>query len=100
MSLRFNMQPSAVILAQVVTRKDQRASGMLLFAGTIQVRRVADHRLDLFLAVTKVVIRNQRYDHTAFVPTGKLERIAPVIKFTLFAPAHAVPPLPFVCLVP
>ena len=82
------------ILSQHVRSKGQRAARVFLFARTEQVGRKADLCLHLLLAITVVVVRDQRDHHAARIPARYLERAAAVIGFVFVGPAHSVAPLP------
>src|ERR1700693_5859190 len=63
---------------------------MLFLTESIQVRSVADLGFDLLLAITEVVVGNDRDNHSAFIAAGQLESQAVIIEFSLVVPAHAV----------
>ena len=86
--------------AQIPAREDQRATGVLLLAVAEEIRRVTELRFHLFFAVTIIIIRDNRHNHARLVPAGDLKRPAVIVEFILFAPAHAVPPLPLRRLLP
>ena len=100
MAQRLDVDIAAEFLAQVVAGKHQRAAGVLLLAQAEQVRRVADLRLDLLLAVAEIVVGDDRDDDAGLVAAGELERLAVVVKFPFVLPAHAVAALAFGGLVP
>ena len=63
---------------------------MFLLRKTKEVGRKSDLRLDLFFAVTKIVVCNHR-DHTAlFIAAGELEGAAIIVELILILPAHAI----------
>ena len=86
----LDVNVAAEFLAEVVARKDQRAARVFLLAQTEQIGRVTDLRLDLFLAVTEIIVGDDGDDDAGFVAAGQLERAAVVVQFVLFFPAHAV----------
>ena len=63
---------------------------MLFLGQTEQVGRVADLGLDLFLAITEVVVGNQRHDHPALVACADLEGVAVVVQLRVALVAHPV----------
>ena len=74
-------------LARVVAGNAIAAADLLYAAE--QVRRVADLRLDLLLAVAESSCRHDRDDHAALVAGARLEGGA-VVALVLLRPAHAV----------
>ena len=71
------------------------AAGVFLLRKTKEVGRKSDLRLDLFFAVTKIVVRNHR-DHTAlFIAASELEGAAIIVELIRILPAHAVTHLSF-----
>src|SRR5580692_10275129 len=91
----LDVNVAAELLAEIVTRKNQRAAGVLLFAIAVKIRRETDLRLDLFLAVTEIIVGDERDDYARFVTAGELERAAVVVNFTFTFPAHPVAALAF-----
>ena len=79
-----------VLLAEVVAREHQRATGVLLLCVAEQVRRVADLGLDFLLAVAEVVVGDHGDDHATGVAGAGLERLAAVVELVRLRPAHAV----------
>src|SRR5664279_5388164 len=100
MAHAFDVDITAEFLAQVISGENQRATRVFLLAQAVKVRRVADLRLDLLFAITKIIVRDDRYNHAGLVAAGELERLAVVVKFPLVLPAHAVAALAFGGLVP
>ena len=80
----------AVFLTVVAARKRQCTTGMFLFGHAEQVGRVTQLRLDFFLAVTEIVIRQHGHDHAALVARRQLECLAIIVQFIGGFPAHAV----------
>ena len=77
-------------VAQHVRGIGDSAAGVFLLASARQVRRVADMAFDLFLAITVIVVGNNRDDDPAAVAAHNFERPAIVVQFFLVAPAHAI----------
>jgi hypothetical protein len=59
-ALPFDVGIAAEFLAEIVAGEDQRAAGVFLFAQAEKIRRVADLGLDLLLAVTEIVVGDER----------------------------------------
>src|SRR5262249_45188901 len=95
-----HMQVPTELLAQIIAGKNERASGVLFFAKTKEVCRVADLSFDLLLAITEIVISDQRDHNAAFVTTSHLEGEAVVVPFIRVTPAHAISPMALGGLVP
>src|SRR5688572_15947853 len=89
----------AVLRAQAPAWKRQRAAGVLLLDVAVEVRGVADLRLHFLLAITVVIVRDERDDHARRGAARELEGRAVVVLFSRVAPAHAVAPLALCCLV-
>ena len=84
------MEVAAEFLAQVVTRVHQRPAGVLFLAQAKQIRRIADLRFDLLLAIAKIVVRDDGHHHPAVIAAGELERAAVVVQVAGLLPAHSV----------
>ena len=68
---------------------------MLFLRKSKKVRRIADLGFDLFLAITEIVIGDDRDNHSAFIAACHFESHAIVVKFLLVFPAHPVAALAF-----
>ena len=79
MAQRRDVDVAAEFLAQIVTRKYQRAAGVFLLAQAEQIRRIADLRLHLFFAIAVIIVRDDGHDHAGFVAAGELEGPAVVV---------------------
>ena len=88
------------LLGQVVARKNERASRMLLLRIAEEVGRHAELRFDLLFAIAEVVVGNDRHHHTTLVTCRDLEGRAIVVDFVRRLPAHPVAPLTLGCFVP
>ncbi len=84
--------------AQVVAGVHLCATGMLLLGKPEQVRRKTDLGFHFFLAVTKIVVGDDRDHTTVFIAAGELEGTTVIVEFIRILPAHAVAHLPFVGL--
>ena len=82
------------LLPEIVAGKGNRATGMLLLRVTQQVGGETYLGLHLLLAVTEIIVGDQRDHHPGGVPASHLESTTVVIPFLLRLPAHAVPFLP------
>ena len=93
--LRQHGAAGVELLAQHVGGKGERAAGMLFLAHAEEIRRVADLRLDLFLAIAVIVVGEDRHHDAAMVARRELEGRAAVVDLVFVTPAHAVAALPF-----
>ena len=85
---------------KIEPRKQQRAAGVLLLAKAEEIRRVADVRFDLLLAVPEIIVGKDGYNDPAGVTGRDLEGHAVVVAFGRVAPTHAVATLPLGGLLP
>jgi len=90
----------AEFFAVVVPWECQGAARMFLFSQTEKVGGIADLGLDLFLAVSEVIVGQNGDDYAPLVASGDLERRAIVIQFFFIDPAHAISLLARRCGVP
>ena len=74
------------LFAQVVCGEDDRA-GMLFLDVAIEVRRVADLRLNLLFAIAEIIVGDKRDDHSRVGAAGEFECLAVVC-------SHQFRPLP------
>ena len=100
MAHALDVDIAAEFLAQIVGGKNQRSTRVLLLALSIKIRRVADLRLDLFFAITEIIVGDDGHNHAGLVAAGELERLAVVVKFPLVLPAHPIAALAFGGLIP
>ena len=92
--------PHRNLLGEVVARKNERTSRMLLLGIAEEIGRHPELRFNLFFAVSEIVVGNNRHHHTALVARRDLESCAIVVDFIRRFPAHPVAPLALGCLVP
>jgi len=83
-----------------IAREGKGTTTVLLLSVTVQVGSKAEVRLDLLLAVTKVVISDDGKDDTLLGTKAHLEGLAVVIALILGLPAHALSTLLLGGLVP
>src|SRR5689334_4158672 len=95
-----DVQKAAKLFAEIVARKHERTARVFLFAKAVEIRRKADLRFDLFLAVTEIVVRDNRDNHAAFVARRELESHTVVVEFALVLPTHPIAALPLARAVP
>src|SRR5258706_15270464 len=67
---------------------------MLFFAQPVKIPCKANLGFDLFLAVTVVVVRDDRDDDAAVIAATDLESVSTVVRFIRITPAHPVALLP------
>ena len=84
----------------VVTPENQRPAGVLFLGQAVEIGRIADLRLDLFLAVAEIIVGDQRDDDAPLVARTNLEGITVVVKFVVALVAHAVAALPLGGVIP
>lgn len=73
---------------------------MFLLAKPEEIRRVAELCFDLFLAVPKIVVGNDRHHDPSLVTTGEFECVAVVVRLTLILPTRPIAALALGGLIP
>ena len=91
----FDVQIAAEFFAQIVARINESAARVFLLAQAKKIRREADLRFDLFLAIAEIVVRDDRHHRARGIAGAQFERLAAIVAFRLGLPAHAVAALAF-----
>ena len=60
-------------LPQIITGKRNRPASVLLFDLAVQVGRIADLGLYLFISVPEIIISDQSYDDPLLIPARDLK---------------------------
>jgi hypothetical protein len=76
------------LLADHIGGKRDRAAGVFLFADAEKIRRVADLRLDFFLAIAVIVIGDDRDDNAARLSRQVSLKAPPLLYFSVSSRQH------------